>query len=503
MLLEVRQRAKEDFAFYAKHCAKIRTKNGGITNFVLNPAQLIVHDIVEQQKKEKGYVRIISCKARQVGFTTYVGVRGYWKLTHNDGLKACILAHERSSSDNIYTMVKTIHDNCPDSFKTEVGKSNAKEFYFSRRQSGYKVATANNKYAGRSNTFQYLHASEMAFWRNAGELALGMFQTVGKENTEVYIESSANGKGNAFYQHWRLAERGESDFIPIFLPFFLMDEYRMTPPKDFTLTENEERLAKLYDLDEHQLAWRRSKVSEFSAYGDGESFFMQEYPCSAQEAFQTTGRGSYISSMAVAEAMKRKGYPDVNLPLLIGVDPAVSENGDYTAIIRRRGSIFFSAQRFKTGDALSLLGVLTNILQEENPSMMFVDVGGLGTFVGPLLSERFPGKVSSVNFGSRSMWPEKYNRKREEMYAALKDMIEGDVPCCIPDEEYIESEFASVVIDFRYVDMNGALKLKSKELMREEGLPSPDMADAMALTFAFNVPYHEERILQTRNFNIY
>jgi len=34
-----RQRLKDDFAFYARNCLKIRTKNEGLQPFILNSAQ--------------------------------------------------------------------------------------------------------------------------------------------------------------------------------------------------------------------------------------------------------------------------------------------------------------------------------------------------------------------------------------------------------------------------------------------------------------------------------
>ena len=36
-------------------------------------------------------------------------------------------------------------------------------------------------------------------------------------NSMVFIESTANGVGGWFYDFWKKSERGETDYLPIFL----------------------------------------------------------------------------------------------------------------------------------------------------------------------------------------------------------------------------------------------------------------------------------------------
>ena len=72
-LKQVRKRLATDFEYYSRSSLKIRTKAGDVQPLVLNPAQQILNDAVNQQMAAEGKVRIIILKARQQGLSTYVG----------------------------------------------------------------------------------------------------------------------------------------------------------------------------------------------------------------------------------------------------------------------------------------------------------------------------------------------------------------------------------------------------------------------------------------------
>jgi len=157
-----------------------------------------------------------------MGISTYIGARFYHKTTHRRGCRTFILTHLDDATDNLFGMVKRFHDHCPTEVRPETGTASAKELSFPGLDSGYKVGTAGNKAVGRSDTIQLFHRSEMAFWPNAEEHSAGIGQAVAKvEGTEDIAESTANGIGGAFHSMWKAAERGDSEFECIFLPWFL------------------------------------------------------------------------------------------------------------------------------------------------------------------------------------------------------------------------------------------------------------------------------------------
>jgi hypothetical protein len=168
-------------------------------------------------------------------------------------------------------------------------KSNAKEILFEHNKSGYRLYTAGSKEVGRGTTPTIAHLSEVAFWQFDEQILAGLFQGISQEDgTEVILESTANGASGEFYRLYQGAMRGENEYIPIFLPWFITDEYRRTAPEGFELTEEEKELVEKYELDNDQLYWRRLKIAE-----SGEAKFKQEYPASPEEAFLVSGNSVF------------------------------------------------------------------------------------------------------------------------------------------------------------------------------------------------------------------
>lgn len=278
---------RTNLPFFAAQCLKIKTKAGGLAPLALNRAQQFLHREIERQAHDTQRVRVIGLKGRQQGFSTYTEGRLYWQTTQRTGHTAFILTHHQDATDNIFLMAQRFHEHCPTWWRPETASSNAKELVFAGRDAGYKVGTAGSKAVGRSSTLQYFHGSEVAHWPNADTHFAGVMQAIPDEaGTEIILESTANGVGGKFYDLWQAARRGENEYRPIFVPWFWQAEYRKPVPPGFKSTPTEAALMKLHDLDAGQVMFRRAKIAELG----GELLFMQEYPCTAEEAFIASGR---------------------------------------------------------------------------------------------------------------------------------------------------------------------------------------------------------------------
>ena len=75
----------------------------------------------------------------------------------------------------------------------------------------------------------------------------------GQRHTEIILETTANGY-NDLHSLWRKAEADESEFMPVFLPWFVDPEYRREIDVDFVMDAEESKLADLYKLDKEQIA---------------------------------------------------------------------------------------------------------------------------------------------------------------------------------------------------------------------------------------------------------
>jgi hypothetical protein len=108
---------------------------------------------------------------------------------------------------------------------------------------GYIVAVASGEGTGRSATAQLLDASEVAFWDDLPIQMAALMQTVPDlPGTEIILETTANGH-NDLHSLWRKAEAGESEFMPVLLPWFVDPEYRREIDADFVMDADESKLA--------------------------------------------------------------------------------------------------------------------------------------------------------------------------------------------------------------------------------------------------------------------
>lgn len=307
-ILEIR----DDFYRFCKNNLYIKDKSARIVKFKPNKPQKALIDYVLWCIQQGVPIRVIILKARQMGLSTAVEAIIYWWTSTHKNINSVIIGHEESSAKNLYMMFRRYYDNSNPLFKPTIKYNTRTDLSFERyddagKQIGLasviKTATAKNTAAGRSDTIQLLHASEVGEWENGEDLVSSIMQTVPMlPNTMIFLESTAKGRGNYFHKEWRAAERGENNFKPFFFPWWLIDEYTMEGEDVSDLTEYEEFLIatmqKGYDtwngdhydvLDEDidgKLRFYRAKSREFAS--DPIQMY-QEYPTTAHEAFIASG----------------------------------------------------------------------------------------------------------------------------------------------------------------------------------------------------------------------
>jgi hypothetical protein len=489
------KRLKSDFKFCAENLFRIRTKDGAIESFKLNKAQLYIHERLEKQLAEQGKVRAIILKGRQQGCSTLVAARFFHKVLFNSGQKAFILAHREDATTNLYSLVERYYSNLPDFFQLKKIEDNAKRLTF-QNDSGYGVGTAGSGEIGRSDTIQALHMSEASFYENDHKLIAGIMQTVPNKNTEIIIESTANGKGNMFHAMVMDAMQGKNGFELIFIPWFWQDEYREKIITPFELNEEEKICKEKYNLDDEQMLWRRNTISVMDSARkktgiSGLDKFRQEYPCSVREAFEGSMIGKFFDSAKIAKAQLADILKQHN-KIIVGLDVAGSSHtGDRTVFSFRNARHHFKTETYRGYDTSAIIGRAVEILRKYN-CYIIVDKGyNPGVYDG-LINLGWGSKVFGVHFGQTADNPDKYKNKRAEMYDRLREWLD-DEPVKIEDDEELEIEL--LAIERKPPDANGRLILVSKDELKEnkEKLGfSPDKADALALTFAYLLATYED-----------
>lgn len=487
-------RYRADLPYFAQQCLKVRDKMGNIEPFVLNDVQKHLHEQLESQRESQGWIRAIVLKGRQQGASTYVAARYYHKASLRGGVVVYILSHEQPSSDKLFDMVDRYQRMNP--LSPHVGASNAKELVFDKLESSYAVATAGSKEGGRGSTSSHFHGSEVAFWANAPAHFAASVQGVPLlPGTEVILESTSAGATGEFYERWQDAEAGRGDYIPIFLPWWLTKEYSRPPPPGFELQKaadidgemSEEEYADTWKLGVGQMCWRRNKIIELRDINR----WKREYPANPNEAWTAApGMEPMIPHALAMRARKRTGIEGAG-PLIFGVDPA-SNGGDRFSVSARRGNrVLWTLYRNKINHMEGIAWIRA-LIDEQKPARVNIDAGNIGADIvtglrslGPHYAELIRG----VNFGGTSQAktaqpkvPGPKNR-RAEMWKRMLEWLSQPEGVKIPDIEALQSDICAPRI---VPQLSNDFLLESKVEMKKRGIRSPDLADSVALTFAFN-----------------
>jgi hypothetical protein len=191
-----------------------------------------------------------------------------------------------------------------------------------------------------------------------------------------------------------------------------------------------------------------------------------------------------ISAALVDRARKAKVQATRFDEVIMAVDVA-RYGDDETVICFRRGRDAYSEPwvAYAKLDTMEVAARVATHFDRVKPNALFVDETGVGAGVVDRLRQLgYP--VTPVNFGARpdGMTDAKTANKRAEMWVRMREWLRGEVG--IPDDPALEAQLTGV--EYKH-DANNAILLEKKEDMKKRGLPSPDRADALALTFAYPV----------------
>ena len=156
---------------------------------------------------------------------------------------------------------------------------------------------------------------------------------------------------------------------------------------------------------------------------------------------------------------------------------------DATALAKRRGNAVTEIRKWRGLDLMQTTGAVVAEYEamkpEDRPVEILVDSIGLGAGVVDRLRElNLPAR--GINVAESPAMGTIYVNLRAELWGKMKAWLEKR-DCKIPKDESLLAELVSPRYSF---NSNGKMKLESKDEMRKRGIGSPDMADALALTFA-------------------
>lgn len=286
-------------------------------------------------------------------------------------------------------------------------------------------------------------------------------------------------------------------------PFFLFDEASAIPEKIFEVAQggltdgepmffqfgNPTRNTGFFRSCFGKLAhrWKTKQIDSRTVEGTNKelmSKWVEDYG-EDSDFVRVRVRGTFpraavcqlISGELVTNAVKNKLHFSKYdfAPKILGVDVAWYGD-DRNAIFLRQGLAAKLLWQGREVDSVDVAGLVAQYEDEHGTDATFIDAG-MGNGVIDQL-RRLGRNPIPVYFGGKSNNPQ-YLNKRSQMWGDMKDWLK--LGAMIPD---ISELFDDLTGPEYFMTLKGQVQLEKKEDMKKRGLSSPDLADALALTFS-------------------
>ena len=221
-------------------------------------------------------------------------------------------------------------------------------------------------------------------------------------------------------------------------------------------------------LDDEEIKMARNTMDENQYRRE----FLCDFSASMDNALIT------IDKVTDAAAKKMTDNDVVGSARILGVDVA-RYGSDRSVIQKRQGLVAYEPKIFNDIDNMTLAGMVAQEVNEWQPDAVFIDSGRGEGVIDRLRQLGY--FVTEVNFGGKPLSPT-YNNKRTEMWDNIRIWL--DDGGALPNHTDLKTDLCVPLYKF---DSGNRLQLESKDDIKKRGGRSPDLGDALALTFSYPV----------------
>jgi len=202
-----------------------------------------------------------------------------------------------------------------------------------------------------------------------------------------------------------------------------------------------------------------------------------------QDAIDTSG----FSPLYTEDFLKGKIGKQIDIfgDERLGVDIA-GEGSNYSVIVLRGHNGARILYKEHNPDTMNFVGVILQTWKEHRNARIYLDKVGIGKGVYDRLMEmlELEGKLIGVSAGTSADKDEFYN-KRAEMFWRQKEWLQTAE---LEGNDWLD------LLDVRYkIQSDKKVKIKSKDEMIKDNIQSPDVADALSLTF-YDLPFQSSGV---------
>lgn len=199
--------------------------------------------------------------------------------------------------------------------------------------------------------------------------------------------------------------------------------------------------------------------------------------------FPSQSFNGFISVDGVNDAQKRDVPYDDGAALIMAVD--VARFGNDESVIGYRQGRDAKSRPFRAFKGLSTVKLADIVAQEANitrPDAIVIESTGPGAGVIDILRDK-GYRIVEIHPGSAALEHMHYINKRAEYWSKMRDWIYDEG--AIAEDPELFSQLTK--IQYTLDRHEQRIQLEAKDSMKNRGLPSPDRADTLALTFAVTI----------------
>lgn len=164
-----------------------------------------------------------------------------------------------------------------------------------------------------------------------------------------------------------------------------------------------------------------------------------------------------------------------------GID--VGGGGDRTVIVKRTGHKITGIQSWDIGDPMQLADRIATLLDEWDISEARIDSAGIGWALTGSIRNKVSGKnirIRGINFAEKAIRQKQFLNKRAESYWNIRELTrDRKIDISMLDDDAL-AELTAPRHDY---DNRGRIKLEPKDDIKQMLGRSPDIADAVCLSF--------------------
>lgn len=482
--------------YFAAHNQKINLKLSGLVDLKYKPLQLrMLANAIEQVEKQD-FINLCIVKPRQIESSTLWLSVGHGEMITVPGTQCLVVANHSSVTGELFRTVKRFHENLPEELWTKPRKDNEEQLYL-LNESFMRIATIGSDGA-RGFPCRMKLGSEVGRYTAAQiqDYTEGACQTLARGKGSISVdESTSGGSGNYFHNlakiGWNEVKQCTNKDERLWTLFYGSHEfleYRLTPPKDWEMTQDEKALQQEYDLPIEFMYWRYDRIrTEF--YGSV-SAFNREFPITFDMAFEEAG-GKLYNSISIIKARTSNIQPKPIFPAILGVDPSGGkDSADGTGICIRVGDVVTKIDEWRGFTETEQASRIHRMLTDYEIQQCNIDMG-YGHTIVQILRDLGCYNVNGVHFGERASRPDLYYNRRTEMAAESKKWLEqgpeeeGGLVKLPDDKEFIEQ--LKAMPELFFISSKRLFALPSKDEIKEVLKKSPNKTDAFFLTFAYPI----------------